>query len=93
MKVNETAVEMTDVMDGASDLVQKVEAPLKEYPFITRLQSHWRTLQRESSRFSFSPARRQENLSNNKKQEWDLIPRATSSQRPPPPKVMLAQSD
>lgn len=32
LKVDETAVEMTDVMDGANDIVQKVEAPLENVP-------------------------------------------------------------
>lgn len=46
LKVDETAVEMTDVMDGANDIVQKVEAPLEKYPFITRLESLKRTQQK-----------------------------------------------
>lgn len=33
LKMDETAVEMTDVVDGAKDIVQKVEAPRQKYPF------------------------------------------------------------
>lgn len=33
LKMDETAVEMTGVVDGANDIVQKVEAPCQKYPF------------------------------------------------------------
>lgn len=39
LKVDETTVEMTDVMDGANDIAQKAEAPLEKYPFVTHFES------------------------------------------------------
>lgn len=47
LKVDETAVEMTDVMDGANDIAQKTEAPLQKYPFVTRLEPPKGTQQRK----------------------------------------------
>lgn len=56
LKVDETAVEMTDVMDGANDIVQKVEAPLEKYPFITPLESLKRSNKRQGSTCTFQNA-------------------------------------
>lgn len=39
LKVDETSVEMTDVMDDANDVAQKAEAALEKYPFVTWLDS------------------------------------------------------
>lgn len=47
LKMDETAVEITDVMDDANDIAQKAEAPLEKYPFVTQLESLKGTQQRE----------------------------------------------
>lgn len=54
LKVDETAVETTDVMDGANDIVQKVDTPLEKYPFITGLESLKQTQQKRRFNMHFS---------------------------------------
>lgn len=54
LKVDETAVEMTDVMEGANDIVQKVETPLEKYPFITGLEPLKQTPQKRRFHMHFS---------------------------------------